>query len=66
MSLKIFWNNNKYRFLWSCLTILLGGLFIGVIRKVDIQDSLPLILLCFPLCFLMGWGIYEFTGGDKE
>jgi hypothetical protein len=65
MSLKLFWKDNKKGFIYSCLAILLGGLFIGVIKKVNVQDSLPLILLCFPLCFIMAYGIYEFTGGDK-
>ena len=66
MTLKEFIKNNKYDYLWSCLFLFLAGSIIGMIKKIDFNNMVGGILLCFPIMFLMGFGIYEFTGGDKE
>jgi hypothetical protein len=66
MSLKEFIKNNKYDYLWSCLFLFILASFIAMVRKIDFVNMIGGILLCFPIMFLMGFGIYEFSGGDKE
>jgi len=65
-SIKSFWKDNKKGYLWSCLALTLLGLFFGLIKEKPI-DALSIgILVSFPLMFIMAFGIYGFTGGDKE
>jgi ABC-type polysaccharide/polyol phosphate export permease len=66
MSLKEFYNNNKYQFLWSYLALFLMGIVMGLIKEADMKSMFSGLALSFPIMFIMGFGIYEFTGGDKE
>jgi hypothetical protein len=66
MGLKEFWKGNKYNYLWSCLALFLMGSFIGLIKKNDMNATMLFILAGFPVMFIMGWGLHEFTGGDKD
>ena len=65
MSLKLFWRDNKKGFITSSIVFFLCGIFIMTIKKVDVKYSIPVILFMIPMLFIMGWGIYEFMGGDK-
>ena len=65
MGIKTFWRDNKYGFMWSCLAFTFLTLFLGTIKKVDISTSLYATMFGIPIIFLMAFGIYEFTGGDK-
>ena len=65
MSLKCFWKNNKYGFLYSCIAFLMGGLMILAKKHANFVKVFPFVCLGVPLVFLMAWGIYEFIGGDK-
>jgi hypothetical protein len=66
MGLKEFWELNKYSYLWSCLLLSMGVLFISMIKKISIQISSLMILGSLPIMFLMAFGINEFSKGSKE
>lgn len=66
MSFREFWKSNKYGYMWSCITITLLSLFLGLIKKFDMTATSLFILASLPVMFLIAFGIYEFTGGDKE
>lgn len=70
MSFKVFWENNKWSYLWSCLGLTFLVFFIGVfnnmIRTKAMGDLYVSTLVSFPLMLIMAFGIHEFTGGDKE
>jgi hypothetical protein len=66
MTLKEFWRTNRNSYLWSCLALFLFGSFIGVTKKLDITTTSLFILCSFPVMFLMAFGLYSFTGGDKN
>ena len=66
MGLNKFWTENKYGYLWSCLTLFLIGSFIGLIKKLDMTATFLFILVGFPIMFILGFGIYELIGGSKE
>lgn len=64
MSLREFWKNNKLGYIWSCVALLLGGIFICLVKQIDVQESLPFIILTFPLCFIMAYGFYSIGGNN--
>jgi hypothetical protein len=65
MGLKEFWKLNKYSYLWSCLGVTLGALFIGAMKKYDMTATSLFILVSFPIIFLMAFGISSFIGGNE-
>ena len=64
MDIKTFWQYNKKPYLWSCLAITLGGLFIGLIKNLDMNATSTFILFSFPVMFLMSFGIAQI--GDNQ
>jgi hypothetical protein len=65
MGIKEFWKVNKSGYLWSCLGLILGALFIGAVKQYDMTATSLFILAAFPVMFIFAYGLYEFTGGDK-
>lgn len=65
MGIKSFWKKNRNGYIYSCIAITLLGFFIGAIKKLDMTATSIFILCSFPIMFLMAFGLYEFTRGEK-
>lgn len=64
-NLKDFFINNRSGLFWSYLTLFILGAFIGAIKKFPKIDLYLSLLMGLPLMFLMSYGVYCFTGGNK-
>lgn len=66
MTIKQFWKENRWNYLWSSLAFVLLTLFLGTVKKWGINTIGIGSLIGVPLMLIMAFGIYALTGGDKD
>lgn len=66
MTIKRFWIENKWNYLWSSLAFVFMAFFLGTIKKWGINMIALGSFIGVPLMFILSYGIYGLTGGDKE
>ena len=65
MSLKVFWKENKISYMWASILFVCLLLLLSSFKSYDLKITSLITLCALPIIFIFGFGMYEFTGGDK-